>query len=184
MDNKPEELDPAAGFLARWSERKRQAGGPATALESDQRTPVEPAQEALPTDADMPPLESLTEDSDYIGFLSPRVSEELRRLALRKLFHGAEFNLRDGLDDYDEDYTSFAKLGNIVTAEMRRRLETEVQRHREQEASEVVDAGGPAERTGDDQTRQPSVPGDDGSEQVPAVASGDDRDTDEEGLAT
>ena len=40
------------------------------------------------TDADMPPLESLSADSDFTGFLSPKVSESLRRAALRKLFHG------------------------------------------------------------------------------------------------
>ena len=40
------------------------------------------------TDADMPPIETLTEDSDYTGFMSPEVSEELRKLALRKLFQG------------------------------------------------------------------------------------------------
>ena len=61
-------------------------------------------------DADMPPLDSLGPESDYSGFLSPGVSEELRRLALRKLFHSPLFNVTDGLDDYDDDFTSFAVL--------------------------------------------------------------------------
>ena len=71
----------------------------------------------------MPPLESLGPDSDYSGFLSPGVSESLRRLALRRLFHAPEFNLCDGLDDYDDDFRAFAGLGSVVPVEMRKRLE-------------------------------------------------------------
>lgn len=73
----------------------------------------------VPTDDDMPPLESLNEHSDYSGFLSPGVSEKLRKQALRKLFHLDVYNFCDGLDDYAEDYTKFAALGNILTADMR-----------------------------------------------------------------
>ena len=62
------------------------------------------------TDADMPDIDSLAEDSDFTGFMSPGVSDELRNLALRKLFHAPVFNIRDGLDEYDEDYTTFEKL--------------------------------------------------------------------------
>lgn len=113
-------------FLSRWSKRKSEA--------ERQQAPVEttppPDEEgpAWPEDADMPPLETLTEESDFRGFLSPRVSSSLRRLALRKLFHSATFNVCDGLDDYDEDFRTFAALGEVVTAEMRHRLEIEAKR--------------------------------------------------------
>lgn len=108
-----------AGFLSRWSRRKRQADEeqaqePTAPVAAD----PDPAPPAL-TDADMPAIDSLDEQSDYSGFLSPGVSDELRQLALRKLFRSAGFNVRDGLDDYDDDFTSFAKLGDIVTREMR-----------------------------------------------------------------
>ncbi|MCW8885607.1 MAG: DUF3306 domain-containing protein, partial [Motiliproteus sp.] len=62
--------------------------------------------EAL-TDEDMPDIETLTEDSDYSGFLSEGVSEALKRKAMRKLFHLPEFNIRDGLNDYDDDFSIF-----------------------------------------------------------------------------
>lgn len=115
-------------FLSRWSRRKREAQ---QAVEKNDKLPevvdkpVEPVNHL--TDADMPPLESLTEDSDYSGFLSPNVSEALRKQALRKLFHSAGINVRDGLDDYDENYTEFTKLGDIVTADIKHRLEKEMQ---------------------------------------------------------
>lgn len=118
------------GFVARWSRLKRAAAPPVTdplAAPTDpaiQSTAVQPAEPQKPplTDADMPPLETLDEHSDYSGFLSEQVSEALRRQALRKLFHSAAFNLCDGLDDYAGDFTSFEKLGDIVTSDMRHQL--------------------------------------------------------------
>lgn len=129
------------GFLSRWSRRKHVAktGNAEKPLQESiddaQDDPLlagEPAEESaeiaaveedFPADSDMPPLESLDNDSDYSGFMSPKVSDELRNMALRKLFLGGMFNTRDGLDDYDDDFTSFEKLGDIVTADMRHQME-------------------------------------------------------------
>ncbi len=123
--------DPESGLLGRWSRRKalqqQEKGQPTRQDESEQEAELpeaqpEPVERPL-TDADMPSLETLGEDDSYSGFLSPEVSEKLRKVALRKLFHGAGFNIRDGLDDYDEDFTVFQPLGDIVTADMRHREE-------------------------------------------------------------
>lgn len=141
----PEDGD---GFLGRWSRRKLAArSGDPVATEPGPEAPapepeaaVGPPEETRElTDADMPPLESLTADSDFSGFFSPKVSEELRRLALRKLFHLPGVNVTDGLDDYAEDYASFAKLGDVITHEMRRMLEREKERALAQEAGPVSD---------------------------------------------
>ena len=117
-------------FLSRWSRRKalRQEELDETTISGAGQTVSEAPDYAedkapLPTDEDMPPIESLGEDDNYGDFLSPEVSEKLRKVALRKLFHGAGFNIRDGLDDYDEDFTFFEPLGDIVTADMRHREE-------------------------------------------------------------
>ena len=115
--------------LARWSRRKAEAkqhtpGRDEEVPDDSLQVPVDnekPGDESIayPTDQDMPPLESLDEHSDYSGFFSPGVSEKLRKQALRKLFHLDLYNVTDGLDDYAEDYTKFAPLGNILTADMR-----------------------------------------------------------------
>jgi hypothetical protein len=89
--------------------------------------------DALLTDADMPDIETLNEGSDFSGFMSSGVSDELRNLALRKLFKAPGFNLRDGLDEYDEDYTSFEKLGDIITCDMKHQLEIEAEKLRQKE---------------------------------------------------
>ncbi len=108
-------------FLHRWSRRKLNAEE--EGIQAPIITETEHQETPPPDDDDMPPLESLDEESDFSGFLSPAVSESLRKLALRKLFHSPGFNLCDGLDDYDEDFRNFTALGQIATAEMRRRLE-------------------------------------------------------------
>lgn len=79
------------------------------------------------TDADMPDIDTLGEESDFSGFLSEKVSEHLRRKALQKLFHLPEFNLRDGLNEYDEDYSTFVPLGDTITYQMKQFIERQKQ---------------------------------------------------------
>ncbi len=113
------------------------------AVEGKAPTVPEPAvaEEEVLTDEDMPPLDSLDQDSDYSGFLYPGVSEGLRRRALRKLFTSAVFNVPDGLDDYDEDFTSFEALGDIVTSDMRHQAEVEAERSKQARAGTRPAAG-------------------------------------------
>jgi len=131
--------------LSRWARRKQEAREapeapavvsemPAAEAESMLDAPVtdEISEEPVAlTDADMPDVDTLGEDSDFTGFMSPGVSDELRNLALRKLFHAPVFNIRDGLDEYDEDYTSFENLGDIVTCDMKHQIEVQERKRRE-----------------------------------------------------
>ena len=108
------------GRLSRWAERKAAARRGEILPEPAEETPPPPAQsaslepdvapdaEAAPADDEMPvlpPIEELTAESDYTVFLNPKVSETVRRAALRKLWRSDPVlaNL-DGLNDYDEDY--------------------------------------------------------------------------------
>ncbi len=141
------------GFLARWSRRKLQPEAEEEVLPVESEAAAEPAL----TDNDMPPLESLTGESEFSGFLSPGVSEELRRLALRKLFHTPLFNLTDGLDDYDEDFTSFVRLGDLITCDMRHQMEQEAKRVAEQ-AAEAEEAA-PERVVADNETEPQGLAG-------------------------
>jgi len=110
-------------FLARWSRRKHATR---TEVPEEPAPPPQTPPEALrdpPGDADMPSLDSLTEESDYSAFFSPRVSDDLRRAALRKLFHTEKYNVCDGLDDYWGDRRTYTPLGDTITADMRRAFE-------------------------------------------------------------
>jgi len=134
---------PAEGFLDRWSRRKHGARQEAQAPPSSPATAAQP--ERPPLEREPPDLESLDGDSDYSAFFSPKVNEELRRLALRKLFGASKFNLRDGLDDYDDDYRSFEALGDVVTADMRRQWERERQGAEAPAANEAASSGDEAD---------------------------------------
>jgi hypothetical protein len=158
-ENKPGEpaADGQESFLARWSRRKRVAQVDTADAPENETAAVTPPEvpattvETPLTDADMPPIEMLDENSDFSPFLSPGVSDSLRRQALRKLFSQPAYNITDGLNDYDEDFTQFASLGKLVTTEMKRRVQRELEAEKRR-----------AEST-DMQTRQSA--GDDG---VPA----------------
>ncbi|MEH6651091.1 MAG: DUF3306 domain-containing protein [Motiliproteus sp.] len=93
------------------------------------------------TDADMPDIETLDEQSDFSGFFSEKVSEQLRSKALKKLFHLPEFNIRDGLNEYDEDYSKFIPLGDTVTYQMKQFIERQKQQFKD--ALEDDDSGSP-----------------------------------------
>ena len=146
----------AEGFAERWSRRKQEAGSEDADPPVQTRLPeAEAATEPAPelTDDDMPPIDSLDERSDYAAFLSPGISEYLRAQALRKLFQLPGMHLRDGLDDYDDDFTQFRELGKTITHEMQRMLNRELQAVESAENSEI--------RTETQATVEPEVPPED-----------------------
>ncbi|ROR32329.1 DUF3306 domain-containing protein [Inmirania thermothiophila] len=108
-------------FLHRWARRKRAARQGAAPQPAS--PPAEAPRRPAPTDTELPDPETLPPDSErFRDYLSPRVSEALRRRALRRLFHLPQFQVADGLDDYCEDFTGFDPLGELVTHEMRHML--------------------------------------------------------------
>jgi len=109
----------------------------------------------------MPPIDSLDSDSDFSVFMSPKVSEQLRTQALRKLFHLPAFNVTDGLNDYDEDYTRFAGLGNVVTQEMQRMLKRELEAEVVPEAGSVAKTEASVEPSDEDLIEDRDEDGDD-----------------------
>lgn len=117
-----------ARFLSRWSWRKHEARAGATPVEPVTSIPEAPSAPAkVLTDADMPPIESLNADSDYSGFMSPGVSEDVRKRALRKLFTLPGIGERDALDGEYYDCHGFEPLGDVITHEMREEMEREAQ---------------------------------------------------------
>ena len=154
MPDKPNE-----GFVSRWSRRKQQVAEEESKQDLtdshsstekviiDDTDPVIKKEqleaeklEALNklTDEDMPDIETLDEHSDFSGFMSTGVSEGLRKMALKKLFMGASYNIRDGLDEYDGDYTKFEKMPKtMVTADMKHMVEVEAKKKLAKEQEEA-----------------------------------------------
>jgi len=112
-------------FLTRWSRRKQEARKEEPREEQDktalaaQGPAAEKPQDAQSPPAELPPLEQLDYDSDYRAFLNPRVDENTRRAALKKLFADARFNVIDGLDVYIDDYTKSESIPAEMLASLR-----------------------------------------------------------------
>ena len=87
-------------FLARWSRLKREA--PAAEKKDESPAPA------------VPPVEKLTPESDFAAFMNPKVKEELRRLALKKLFSDPHFNIADPYEPYSRDWT----VGEPISEEL------------------------------------------------------------------
>ncbi len=112
-------LAPAGRFsLRRWSQRKlevaRAKAQVAPAAVAAAPAPLSPGvpPETLPlgdpgkhTEVPLPPIESLTIESDFAPFFRPQVDESIKRAALKQLFRDPRFNIMDGLDTYIDDYT-------------------------------------------------------------------------------
>lgn len=80
-------------FLSRWSRLKREQ-------------PIERKTEPETPAPTLPPVESLTRDSDFAGFMNPKVEDGLRRLALKKLFGDPHFNVADPFEPFSGDWTT------------------------------------------------------------------------------
>ncbi len=119
MDARDPKVD-ARFSLRRWSARKLEAAAAQTrrcrhrpphrasearagdaALATDVLAP-EAAPAASPQ---LPPVETLTFESDFTAFLQPKVAESIKQQALKKLFADPRFNVMDGLDVYIDDYS-------------------------------------------------------------------------------
>jgi Protein of unknown function (DUF3306) len=125
-------------FLSRWSQRKRQAADTATP-ESESRPaakdatttedtatpPVTVTPDAPPLDpkgfdpTTLPPIESITAETDISAFLAPGVPSELKREALRRAW-AADPKIRDfvGLAENAWDYHAPGSMPGFGPLEM------------------------------------------------------------------
>lgn len=86
-------------------------------------TPADLPLRSDPVDAALPPLESLTPDSDFRPFMRAGIDASTRNAALKRLFTDPQFNVMDGLDVYIDDY---GKTEPIPPALLRRLVEAQV----------------------------------------------------------
>ncbi|MCX4193066.1 DUF3306 domain-containing protein [Methylophaga sp. OBS1] len=105
------------GFLSRWSRRKLDQD---SAEEEQSLTPA--TEEPVETVEASDQITDTDSEQEKPIWQRDDVDEETRKSALRALFRKPEFNVRDGLNEYDDDFTKFASLGNVVTHEMKRML--------------------------------------------------------------
>jgi hypothetical protein len=129
----------ANSFLSRWSQRKleeqsEQQTEPELLTIEDEQTELSAAEDDVVQDAPTDSLEPETEvraetettaDTED-GELSisqllanTEVDRAVKKAALRKLFMQPEFNVVDGLNDYDHDYSAVKPLATGVAETLR-----------------------------------------------------------------
>ena len=94
-------------FLRRWSRLKNEAAAAPS-------SPVKKTTEEKPVQ--LPPIDSLTFDSDFKAFMRSKVEDTVKRAALKKLFADPRFNVMDGLDTYIDDYTKSEPISQELLA--------------------------------------------------------------------
>jgi len=94
-------MEDKEAFLSRWSRLKREQ-------------PVEKKSEPEAPAPVLPSIDSLTPQSEFAGFMHPKAKDELRRLALKKLFNDPHFNIADPFEAYSGDWTG----GEPITPEL------------------------------------------------------------------
>ena len=121
MSKKSEEQQ---GILARWSQRKLDK----TAENAEQ------AIEVFHQDNSEDELEDKDKDQqDLPIWQQDNVDDKTKTSALVALFRQPEFQEVDHMNEYDEDFTRFNPLGNVIPREMKRMLKLAEQRTRPDE---------------------------------------------------
>lgn len=135
MSDKPDEP-----FLRRWSRLKRASGATAARRSGGGAAPVAlaratPASEPAPSAAkvppdeeqrprapeeealikDLPPIESLTKESDFTAFFKKGVPDDLRQKALKRLWSlDPQFDVVDVFTEYGGDYTKMDPIDPVT----------------------------------------------------------------------
>jgi hypothetical protein len=106
--------DSKEAFFDRWSRLKHDAKDQPPAEKAPDVTldPKGPAPA-------LPPVDELTIESDFRDFFHPKVGEDVRRAALKKLFSDPRFNVMDGLDVYIDDYSKTEPIPPAMLAGLR-----------------------------------------------------------------
>jgi hypothetical protein len=112
-------------FLRRWSRLKKEAAAAPAATKETVEPPIE-----------LPPLDSLTFESDFKVFMRAKVEEGVKRAALKKLFADPRFNVMDGLDTYIDDYTKADPISDELLAQLQHARRTLMGPPKDEDAEE------------------------------------------------
>ena len=131
-------------FLHRWSRRKHEAEKEKEQLPAAEEKPPAP----------LPPVDKLTPESDFTGFMHPKVEDGLRRVALKKLFNDPHFNIPDPFEPYSGDWNLSEPISNELLATL-----NQAKQHLFSDKKEEENAPQKQEVATEEKPRQPDEPG-------------------------
>lgn len=157
----------ATNFFSRWSQRKLDEStdepleveqtleateltssdsSSEVSLEMEAAAPQSLESDALETNEEVhasdvqDPAPEATEDLSVAQLLVSEASESVKKAALRKLFLSEEFNVRDGLDDYDDDYSNLKSLSEGVAETLRDWVKDKTEEETTLEEEQIIDS--------------------------------------------
>ena len=116
-------------FLSRWSRLKSES------KQLPQPTEDTPAPVLTPVD-------ELTPESDFKGFMHPKVEDALRRVALKKLFSDPHFNVPDPFEPFSGDWTSGEPIPEELLATLNQARTLLFDKEKKEEAAKGEEAKG------------------------------------------
>jgi hypothetical protein len=133
-------------FLHRWSRLKHE----------EKKAPAAKEEKPAPS---LPPVDKLTPDSDFTGFMHPKVEDALRRVALKKLFNDPHFNIPDPFEPYSGDWNisepiSEELLATLNQAKQHVFSDKNEEKNTEEEKREVAAQEPAAEQKADEPGKQ------------------------------
>ena len=132
--------DKKEAFLDRWSRLKKDAP-----VEKKDETPA-------PT---LPPVDTLTPESDFSGFMHPKVEDALRRTALKKLFSDPHFNVPDPFEAYSGDWTGGEPIPDEMLATLNQAQQLLFSDKKKEDETQVAKDEAPAAAENNPQADEP-----------------------------
>ena len=136
--------DKKEAFLQRWSRRKREDKLP---------VPEETPKPALP------PTDKLTPESDFTGFMHPKVEDALRRAALKKLFVDPHFNVPDPFEPFSGDWRGGEPIAQEMLATLNQARTHLFSDKKEKEKSAEEPPAAEPQQTAEEQPKTADEPG-------------------------
>jgi hypothetical protein len=112
-------------FLARWSRLKNEP-------------PAKKEEETPPPS--LPPVDKLTPESDFSGFMHPKVEDALRRVALKKLFSDPHFNVPDPYEPFSGDWIGGETISDEMLASLNQAQKLLFSEKKKEEAQDKTDS--------------------------------------------
>jgi len=126
-------------FLERWSRLKKEPKD-LPAKQADEK----PAPQ-------LPTVDKLTPESDFSGFMHPKVEDALRRAALKKLFSDPHFNLPDPFEPFSGDWTVGEPMSEEMVAALTQARQLIFSEPKKEEPKEQISS--------EEKPKQPDEPG-------------------------
>ena len=99
------------GFFSRWLRRKL-----------DKKNSEEKGKTLVISDDFVKAKQTEVDELSLPDWQRKDFDPDIKKQLLNSLFRQTEFNNLDGLNDYDDDFTTFPNLGSVITEEMHRML--------------------------------------------------------------